>query len=131
MIEFFLATAAVAIYDENEVVQYWKEFGEISISYCNRSCNSVAHELARQTLLQKSSQVWVDDPPFINLTTSCKRCNRLCEPTKFGRSFFKKKSFNHIKLHSHIVIQSSPLVQYIMSHLISHKHIVNKRTLVW
>ena len=46
--------AAVAIYDENdenEIVQYWKEFGEISISYCNRSCNSVAHELARQTLL--------------------------------------------------------------------------------
>jgi hypothetical protein len=57
----FSATTAMAFYDE--IVQLWKEFGEISISHCNRSCNSVAHELARQALLEKSSQVWVDDPP--------------------------------------------------------------------
>jgi ribonuclease HI len=57
----FSATAAVAIYDE--IVLLWKEFSEISISHCNRLCNSVAHELARQALLQKSSQVWIDDPP--------------------------------------------------------------------
>jgi ribonuclease HI len=40
-------------------------FGEISISHCNRSRNPVAHELARQALLEKSSQVWVDDPPHL------------------------------------------------------------------
>jgi ribonuclease HI len=49
----FSATAAVAIYDE--IVLLWKEFSEISIIHCNRLCNSVAHELARQALLQKSS----------------------------------------------------------------------------
>lgn len=57
----FSATAAVAIYDE--IVQLWREFGDIAISHCNRSCNLVAHDLARQALLQKSAQVWVDDPP--------------------------------------------------------------------
>jgi hypothetical protein len=57
----FSATAAVAFYDE--IVQLWQEFGKISISHCNRSCNSVAHELAKQALVQKSSQVWVDDLP--------------------------------------------------------------------
>jgi hypothetical protein len=46
---------AVAIYEE--IVLHWKAFSEISISQCSRSCNSVAHELARQALLQKSSQV--------------------------------------------------------------------------
>jgi hypothetical protein len=38
------------------------DFAAISISHCNRDCNSVAHELARQALLDKSSFVWVDDP---------------------------------------------------------------------
>jgi hypothetical protein len=49
----FSATAAAAIYDECAI--YWKEFVAISITRCNRSCNSVAHELARQALLEKSS----------------------------------------------------------------------------
>ena len=39
------------------------DFAAISISHCNRDCNLVAHELARQALLDKSSFVWVDDPP--------------------------------------------------------------------
>jgi len=34
----FSATAAAAIYDE--CAQYWKEFVAISISHCNRTCNS-------------------------------------------------------------------------------------------
>ena len=57
----FSATAAVAIYDE--IVDRWKEFKEISISHCNRAGNAVAHELARQALLQKSSFVWIEAPP--------------------------------------------------------------------
>ena len=57
----FSAMAAVAIYDECAI--YWKEFMAVSISHCNRSCNSVAHELDRQALLEKSSHIWVDDPP--------------------------------------------------------------------
>jgi len=57
----FSATVAAAIYDE--CAQYWKEFVAISISHCNRTCNSATHELARQVLLEKSSHVWVDDPP--------------------------------------------------------------------
>ena len=56
--------AAVAIYDECAIYwNYWKEFMAVSISHCNRSCNSVAHELARQVLLEKSYHIWVDDPP--------------------------------------------------------------------
>ena len=57
----FSVTAAVAIYDE--IVDLWKEFRDISISHCNRSCNAVAHELARQAVLQKSSFVWIEEPP--------------------------------------------------------------------
>ena len=45
----FSATAAVANYDE--ISDLWKDFGEISINHCDRSCNAVAHELARQALL--------------------------------------------------------------------------------
>ena len=92
MMEFFLATAAVAIYDENEVVQYWKEFGEISISYCNRSCNSVAHELARQTLLQKSSQVWVDDPPSSILQLLVNDVTVYVNQQSLAEVFLKKKA---------------------------------------
>jgi len=105
--------AAVAIYDENdenEIVQYWKEFGEISISYCNRSCNSVAHELARQTLLQKSSQVWVDDPPssilqlLVNDVTVYVNQQSLAEVF-----FFKKKklySYQASQPYSHPILSS-------------------------
>ena len=57
----FSATAAGMIYDECE--QYWNDFNVISISHCIRECNSVAHELARQALVGKSSLVWIDDPP--------------------------------------------------------------------
>ena len=53
--------AAAAIYDE--CVKYWKEFTAISISHCNRDCNSVAHELAMRALLGKSSHIRIDDPP--------------------------------------------------------------------
>ena len=55
------ATAAAAIYEE--CCQYWEEFAAISISHCNRECNSVSHELARLALVEKSSFVWIDDPP--------------------------------------------------------------------
>ena len=51
----FSAMAAAAVYVYDECAIYWKEFVAISISHCNRSCNSVAHELARQALLEKSS----------------------------------------------------------------------------
>jgi len=59
----FSAMAAAAVYVYDECAIYWKEFVAISISHCNQSCNSVAHELGRQALLEKSSQIWVDDPP--------------------------------------------------------------------
>jgi hypothetical protein len=49
----FSATAAAAIYDECAI--YGKEFVAISISHCNRSCNSVVHK--RQALLKKSSDL--------------------------------------------------------------------------
>jgi len=57
----FSATMAAAIYEE--CCQYWEEFAAISISHCNRECNSVSHELARLALVEKSSFVWIDDPP--------------------------------------------------------------------
>ena len=70
----FSATATVAFYDK--IVQLWKEFGKISISHYNRSCNSVAYELAKQTLVEKSSQVYA--------TFACKRCSHLYEFNKVG-----------------------------------------------
>ena len=57
----FSATAAAPIYDE--CCQLWMDFAAISISHCNRECNLVADELARQALVEKNSFVWVDDPP--------------------------------------------------------------------
>ena len=47
-----------------ECCQLWMDFAAISISHCNRECNSVVDdELARQALVKKNSFVWVDDPP--------------------------------------------------------------------
>jgi hypothetical protein len=62
----YIAADAVAekpppIYDE--ICLLWEDFAAISISHCNRECNSVARELARQAMLDKISQVWIDDPP--------------------------------------------------------------------
>ena len=59
----FSATTSVAIYDECN--QLWKGFVAISITHCNRESNSVAHELAWQALLEKSSFVWIDDPQHL------------------------------------------------------------------
>ena len=78
----FSATAVTAIYDE--CAQYWKDFAAISMSRCNRTCNSVAHELARQVLLEKSSHVWVDDP--LHLSVACKRCIHSVESIKLAES---------------------------------------------
>jgi hypothetical protein len=83
----FSATAVVAVYDE---CAHWKEFAAISISHCNRLCNSVAPELARQALLEKSSQVWVDDAPYIYPAVACKRCIHFAESIKLAESFQKK-----------------------------------------
>jgi hypothetical protein len=57
----FSATAATTIYDE--CVIYWRKFVSISISHCNRNCNTVIHELARQALREKNSHIWIDEPP--------------------------------------------------------------------
>ena len=57
----FSATASVAIYDECCLL--WEDFAAISISRCNRESNSVAHELARQAMVEESSFIWMDDPP--------------------------------------------------------------------
>jgi len=59
----FSATASAAIYEDCN--QLWKDFAAISITHCNRESNSVAHELARQAMLEKSSCVWIDDPQHL------------------------------------------------------------------
>lgn len=59
--EGFSATAAAAIYDE--CYSLWNEFGEVSIEYCDREGNCVAHELARQAVISRKSCTWVDEPP--------------------------------------------------------------------
>ena len=59
----FSATTSVAIYDECN--QLLKGFVAILITHCNRESNSVAHELARQAMLEKSSCVWIDDPQHL------------------------------------------------------------------
>jgi len=51
----FSPTASAAIYDE--CCPLWADFAAISVSHCNRESNSVAHELARQAMLEKSSCV--------------------------------------------------------------------------
>ena len=47
----YSATASAAIYDECS--QLWEDFDAISISHCNRESNVVAHELARQAMLEE------------------------------------------------------------------------------
>ena len=60
----YSATASAAIYDECS--QLWEDFDAISISHCNRESNVVAHELARQAMLEKNSCVWIDDPQHLS-----------------------------------------------------------------
>ena len=57
----FSTTASAAIYEDCN--QLWKDFAAISITHCNMESNSVAHELARQAMLNRNSGVWIDDPP--------------------------------------------------------------------
>ena len=57
----FSSTSAAAIYDDCSML--WSGFGEVSVEYCNREANEVAHELARNALISSSSCTWVDKPP--------------------------------------------------------------------
>jgi len=41
----------------------WLDFVSISLEYCNREANGVAHELARVALPEKLTCNWVDEPP--------------------------------------------------------------------
>jgi hypothetical protein len=41
----------------------WSGFGNMSIEYCNREANQVAHELARVAFSSGNSCTWVDEPP--------------------------------------------------------------------
>lgn len=57
----FSATSAAAIYDECYAI--WIDFAEVSIEYCNRDANQVAHMLAKNAFVSKFSCKWDDEPP--------------------------------------------------------------------
>jgi hypothetical protein len=57
----FSATSFAAIYDDCSIL--WSGFRKVSIEYCNREANQVAHELARVSFTYGSSCTWIDEPP--------------------------------------------------------------------
>lgn len=57
----YSASVGAPIYDE--CAQLWQEFLSISIEYCDREANQVAHELARAALSLKNSCIWIDEHP--------------------------------------------------------------------
>ena len=59
------ATASGPIYEE--CVQGWQDFVSISIDHVHREANTLAHEIAREAMVSKSSCNWVDEPPSIIL----------------------------------------------------------------
>ena len=66
----FSATTAAAVYDD--CFKLWQEFSLISIEHCNRDANQVAHELARNSFLNRSSCIWADEPPNFIFATLAK-----------------------------------------------------------
>jgi ribonuclease HI len=62
------ATSSAAIYDDCSIM--WSGFGNMSIEYCNREANQVAHELARVTFSSGNSCTWVDEPLGLFSTSS-------------------------------------------------------------
>jgi ribonuclease HI len=65
---FFSATASAAIYDDCIIL--WSGFGVVSVEFCNREANLVAHELARVSFSLGSSCTWVDEPLVSFLASS-------------------------------------------------------------
>lgn len=61
----FSASAGAAIYDDCTMM--WNGFDSVSIEHCNREANQVAHELARNDFLSKSTCNCVDEPPSFTL----------------------------------------------------------------
>jgi ribonuclease HI len=59
------ATASGPIYEE--CVQVWQDFASISIDRVHREANTVAHDIAREAMVSKSSCSWVDEPSSIIL----------------------------------------------------------------
>ena len=66
----FSATTAAAVYDD--CFKLWQEFSLISVGHCNRDANQVAHELARNSFLNRSSCIWADEPPNFIFATLAK-----------------------------------------------------------
>jgi ribonuclease HI len=62
----FSATASAAIYDDCIILR--SGFGVVSVEFCNREANHVAHELARVSFSLDSSCTWVDEPPSFILS---------------------------------------------------------------
>jgi ribonuclease HI len=62
----FSATASAAIYDDCIIL--WSGFGVVSVEFCNREANHVAHELARISFRSGSTCIWVDEPPSFILS---------------------------------------------------------------
>jgi hypothetical protein len=56
-----LANSSTAIYDDCNIL--WSGFGNVSIEFCYRKANQVAHELARDAYPPSNSYNWVDEPP--------------------------------------------------------------------
>jgi hypothetical protein len=57
----FSATSSAAIYDDCIIM--WSGFGAVSVEFCNREANHVAHELAKISVSSSSTCTWVDEPP--------------------------------------------------------------------
>jgi hypothetical protein len=57
----FSATTSKTIYDDYNIL--WSDFDNVSIEYCNREANQVAHDLAKNSFISRNSCTWVNEPP--------------------------------------------------------------------
>jgi ribonuclease HI len=58
---------ATAIY--SDILAQAASIGSVDFSHCRRDTNTVAHDLARDSFISRSSCIWVDDPPSFILPT--------------------------------------------------------------
>ena len=57
---FLHRLSSTAIYDDCNILR--SGFDNVSLEYCNREANQVAHELAKVSFISNNMCNWVDEP---------------------------------------------------------------------
>jgi hypothetical protein len=61
-----------------ECVDLASEFNMMKFKYCPREANQDSHEIAKSSFLNKSSCIWIDEPPSFLISTIINDVTTLC-----------------------------------------------------